>query len=159
MAHIIIVHLLRTVAAAAQLSAGLDRKRRVVQDQLLHPLLHGVRQLIALGVEHLDAVILIGIMAGGDDHTGVRLFLHRQERHGRRGDHAQHQHVATHRADTGGQRRLQHIGGNAGVLTNGDEGSAAQLLLQNDRHRLPHVEGKLRRQCFSHYAADTVRTK
>ena len=159
MAHIIIVHLLRTVAAAAQLSAGLDRKRRVVQDQLLHPLLHGVRQLIALGVEHLDAVILIGIMAGGDDHTGIRSVVAHQIRHCGGRDHTQQLHIRAHAAQASGQGRFQHIRGNAGVLTNGDEGSAAQLLLQNDRHRLPHVEGKLRRQCFSHYAADTVRTE
>ena len=89
MVHIVVVHLLRAVAAAAQLTAGLDGHLRTGQDQLLHSLLHGVRQLIALGIEHLDAVVLIGVVAGGDHHTGVRLLLHRQEGHGRRGNGAQ----------------------------------------------------------------------
>ena len=106
---IVRVHFLRTVAAAAQFTAGLDRHFRMVQDQLLHPLLHGVRQLIPLPVEHLDAVILIRIMAGGNDHAGIRLFLYGQKRYRRRGNGAQQQYVTAYGTNAGDKRRLQHI--------------------------------------------------
>ena len=109
MINIVRVHLLRAVAAAAQFTAGLDWHFRVIQDQLLHPLLHGVRQLIPLPVEHLDAVILIRIMAGGNDHAGIRLFLYGQKRYRRCWDRAQQQCVAAYGANAGHERRLQHI--------------------------------------------------
>ena len=109
MVDIVRVHFLRTVAAAAQFTAGLDRHFRMIQDQLLHTLLHGVRQLIPLRVEHLDAVILKRIMAGGNDHAGIRLFLYGQKRYRRCWDRAQQQCVAAYGANAGHERRLQHI--------------------------------------------------
>ena len=83
---------------------------------VLDPLLHLVGELVALAVEDLDAVVLIGVVGGGDDDAGVRLAAHRQIGHRRGGDDAQGHHVAAHGAQTRHQGRLQHIGGDAGVL-------------------------------------------
>ena len=116
MLHIGAVQGVHTVVAAAHGAVHGGRKLRMVQDQFLHPLLHLIGELVALGVEDLDAVVSIGVVGGGDDDTGVRLLLHRQKGHRRGGDGAQGHHVAAYGADTGHQGRLQHIGGNAGVL-------------------------------------------
>ena len=148
----------RVVAAAHGAVHG-GRKLRMVQDQFLHPLLHLIGELVALGVEDLDAVVSIGVVGGGDDDTGVRLLLHRQKGHRRGGDGAQGHHVAAYGADTGHQGRLQHIGGNAGVLADGDERTAALLLRQDGGHRLSHMKCQLRRQGLPRYAADAVGAK
>ena len=103
--------------------------------------------------------MLVGVVAGGDHHTGVRLLLHRQEGHGRGGDGAQQQHIAAHGADARRKGRLQHIRGDAGILADGDHRPAAQLLLQYDGHGLAHMKGQLRRQIFADDTADAVRTK
>ena len=159
MLHIGAVQGVHTVVAAAHGAVHGGRKLRMVQDQVLHTPLHLIGELIALGVEDLDAVVSIGVVGGGDDDTGVRLLLHRQKGHRRGGDGAQGHHVAAYGADTGHQGRFQHIGGNAGVLADGDEGTAALLLRQDGGHRLSHMKCPLRRQGLPRYAADAVGAK
>ena len=46
------------------------------EDLLLDPGLHAVGELVALSAEDLDAVVLIGVVTGGDHDARVRLFLH-----------------------------------------------------------------------------------
>ena len=159
MLHIGAVQGVHTVVAAAHGAVHGSRKLRMVQDQVLHTPLHLIGELVALGVEDLDAVVGIGVVGGGDDDTGVRLLLHRQKGHRRGGDGAQGHHVAAYGADTGHQGRFQHIGGNAGVLADGDEGAAALFLRQDGGHRLSHMKCQLRRQGLPRYAADAVGAK
>lgn len=52
-------------------------------------------------------------------------------------------------ADTGHQRRLEHIGGNTRVLTDGDRQSVLFLLRQNRRQRAANLKGEVDRQIFA----------
>ena len=154
-----LLHLAHAVEAAADLAAGLVGHGRARKNQLLDPLLHLVRQLIAAAVENFDTVVLIRIVRGRDDDARVRLFQNGQIRDGRGRDRPERHHVAARGADTGHQRRLEHIGGNTRVLTDGDRQSVLFLLRQNRRQRAANLKGEVDRQIFADDAADSVRSK
>ena len=85
-------------------------------DQALDLLLHRVGQLEAVPAEDLDAVVVVGVVAGADDDAGVGAHADREVRH-RRGRHRPAQeHAAPHRGHPGRDRGLEHVAGEAGVL-------------------------------------------
>ena len=70
--------LLGHIAHLADLRSGLAGHVVVgEEDDVLDLLLQLVGELEALAVEDLDAVVLKGVVAGGDDDAGVRLLVHR----------------------------------------------------------------------------------
>ena len=71
-------------------------------------------------VEELDAVVLKGIVRGGDDHAGVGAQAAREKGDTRRRHRPDQQHVDTHRADARGERALEHVAGEARVLADDD---------------------------------------
>ena len=81
----------------------------LLRNRCLHLFLHLVGELIALRAENLDAVVLVGIVRGGNNNTGVSLLLHRKECHRRGGDGAEGHDAAAHGANAGHERRLQHV--------------------------------------------------
>ncbi len=147
------------MVAAADLPPGAVFHGSVGKDTLLNAGLHGVGELVALAAEDLDAVVLIGIVAGGDDDARVRPLPDGQIGHGGGGNGAHRLHIAAHVADARHQGGLQHIGGDAGVLADHDDRPAARLLCQHCGHCLAHAERLLRRQIFAHDAADAVGPK
>ena len=76
-------------ADQAQLAVAAARYalRRVQQG--LYFLLHLIRQLAPAGGKKFNAIIIIGIMRGGDHHAGRRVQLPGEHRHARRGQYAQ----------------------------------------------------------------------
>ena len=62
--------------------------RGVMEDFFLDGEFVGIGQLESVGAEELDAVVLPGIVRGGDDNARVEAVSTREERHGRRGDDA-----------------------------------------------------------------------
>ena len=62
--------------------------RGVVQDLVFHGQFDRVGQLESVAAEELDAVVLPGIVRGGDDDAGVEAVRAREKRDGRSGDDA-----------------------------------------------------------------------
>ena len=74
-----------------------------------------VGELEAVGAEELDAVVLVGVVRGGDHGGEVEAVARDQQRRGRRRQHAAEQRVSPGRADAGRERGLQHLAGLARV--------------------------------------------
>ena len=153
------LQLAHPVVAAADLPPGAVLHGGAGEDLLLDPGLHAVRQLVALAAEHLDAVVLIGVVAGGDDDAGVGPLLPGEIGHRRGGDGAHRLHVAPQVADARHQGGLQHVGGDAGVLADDHGGAGALVLHQHGGDGLAHPEGEIGGEVLPHHAADAVCAK
>ena len=92
----------------------------VREHQFLDLRLQVVGELEAVGGEELDAVVLEGIVRGGDDDARVGTQAACEERDARRRHRADEQHVHAHRADARSHGRLQHVARDAGVLADQD---------------------------------------
>ena len=153
------LQLTHAVVAAADLPPGAHLHGLLGEDLLLDPALHRVGELVALAAEDLDAVVLIGVVAGGDHDARVRPLLYSEVCHCGGGYGAHRLHVASHRADACHQSGFQHVGGDAGVLADHQGGAAAFLLFQHGGDGLAHPEGHIGGEILPHYAADTVSAK
>ena len=77
--------------------------RRRLVEQRLDLLLGRVRELAAVSVEELDAVVLGRVVRGGDDGAEVE----REQRDGRRRQDAREHGMAARRGDAGGEGALE----------------------------------------------------
>ena len=99
--------------SAADLASFLAMSRI---DQALDLLLDLVGELVAVGSEQLDAVVVVGIVRGRDHHPDIGPHRPRQHRDRRRRHWPEQQHVETDRGEPGDKRRLDHIAGEPRVL-------------------------------------------
>ena len=138
---------------------------------LLDGALAGVRQLVAFGIEDLDAVVVEGVVRGADDDAGVRAQGAGEIGDGRRRDGAKQVHVHAGRDEPRLQQRFDHVAGDAGVLADqhqrrsaggehlADGPAQAQARFRRDRG-LPHAATNAVRAeqalrcwlCFAHFA-------
>ena len=88
------------------------------QDDIFDLLLQVVGQLVAVAGEDLNAVVLKGVVGGGDHHAGVSLILLHQVCHSRCGHHAQGHHAGANAAQARRHSRFQHIGREPRILAN-----------------------------------------
>ena len=79
-----------------------------------------VGQLEPVAGEELDAVVLVGVVRGADDHAGVGAHRRGDERDARRGQRPHQQHVGARRDDARLERALQHVARQPGVLADHD---------------------------------------
>lgn len=100
----------------ADLLVGHLRNRLEIVDQVLNSCLGFVRQLVAVARKNLDAVVLKGVVACGNNNTRICLVLDGEESDRRRRDNAEQLYIRANRADARDQRVLQHIRGYAGIL-------------------------------------------
>ena len=94
------------------------RRRRFEQCLDLHFI--GIGQLVAIGPEQFDAIVVEGIVAGRDHHAQIGAHRLRQHRHCRRRHRADLHHV---HADTGEPRDqciFEHIARQARILADHD---------------------------------------
>ena len=143
----------------ADLAVRLDGQLTLAQDQLLDARLERVAELEALGREHLDAVVLVRIVRGGDDHARVRVQIDRQICDRRRRDDAKQDRVAAAGRQARDERAFEHVGGNARVLADDDGRLRAGIVRERDGCRLPDAVGELRVQRLVGHAADAVGPK
>ena len=94
-------------AGAADLGAGGERLR-LTQHRLDGQLVL-VRQLEAIGAEQLDAVVLIGVVAGRDHHADVCAQFAGQQGNRRSRHRPQQDHIHAHAGKTGNQGVFQHV--------------------------------------------------
>ena len=126
---------------------------------LLDLFLPGIGQLGALGAEELDAVVVIRVVAGADDHAQAGALGARQIGHARRGQGAQQHHVHAGRVEPGLQRALQHVARDPRVLADQHHGTgflAPQHTAHGMRQAQREVGGDGR---AAHQAANSIGTK
>jgi hypothetical protein len=119
---------------AAELARGREALAHV--DVALDLRLDLVGELVAVRPEQLDAVVVIGVVGGGDDDAQIGAQRAREHGHTRCGHRAQQHHVHADGDEARGQRRLQHVAGKARVLADDDEvpmGPAREMAAS--RHR------------------------
>ena len=94
-----------------------------VQQHPLYFIFLVIGQLVALRAKDLDAVELVGVVGGRNDHAGRGLFLHGQVGHRRGGNHPQQHHIGAAGHQAARQGRLQHLAGKPGIPAD-DHGGA-----------------------------------
>ena len=104
---------------------GLDHRHRLIK-QLFDHQLNFVRQLGALPGEELDAVVMMGIVRGTDNDSGLGMESTGQVGNCWRRHRAEQHHIRAGRGQTSLQGRLEHITGDARVLA--DQNAALALL-------------------------------
>ncbi len=154
------VAVIRTVDAAGAADAGAvgELARKVLIEQLLDPHLDVVRELVAVGSEQLDAVVVERIVRGRDHHAEIGAHRARQHRNGRRRHRTEQQHVHADRGEARLQRRLDHVAGQPRILADHD---AMPMIaaLEHEARRLAHAQRQLRRDHAVGATADSVRPK
>ncbi len=116
----------------------------VREDDLFDGRFRLIGELEALAAEDLDAVVLEGVVGGGDDDARIGPHAVGEKGDPRRGDHADHDGVDAHGADPGDEGILQHVSGEAGVLADDDLGNMS-LFLEEMRRGAADVHGHFRR--------------
>ena len=101
---------------AAEVGRVGQHRRDVAVHQRLDPRLDIVGELIAVRPEQLDAVVLVGVVRGGDHHPEIAAHRARQHRDRRRRDRTEQQHVDADRREAGDQRVFDHVTREPGVL-------------------------------------------
>ena len=111
---------------AAEIGALGELLGQVGIDQRLDLVLDLVGELVAVGPEQLDAVVVVGIVRGRDHHAEIG--AHRAGEHGdrRRRHRAGQQHVHADRGEAGDQRGLDHVARQAGVLADQRRGGGGR---------------------------------
>jgi hypothetical protein len=97
----------------------------LVAHQLRDPLLVGVGQLAAVAAEELDAVVLVGVVRGGDDGAQRRLRAPREHGHAGRRDHPRRLRPAAGRDDALDECRLEPDARLAGIAADQDAAAGA----------------------------------
>jgi len=147
------------VGLAQFLGGGVEVVHEVFQDQLFYLQLRFVGELVAVVGEDLDAVVLIGIVGGGDDDARIGPHALGEKGDARRGHDPHHDGVHPHGADAGNQGVFQHITGNAGVLADDDLGPVP-LTLEIMGRRFADIQGQIRGHgVFVGHPPNSVRSK
>ena len=107
---------------AAELARRGARSLAAVLELRLDLRLDLVGELVAVGAEQLDAVVLEGIVRGRDHRRRDRRAAMRVSMAiAGVGSGPDQHHVHAHRDEAGGQRRLEHVAGEPRVLADDDE--------------------------------------
>ena len=96
------------------------RQRQVLFQHGLDRGLVGIGKLEAVRAEQLDAVILIGVVAGRNHHADVGAQLAGKQGDGRGGHGTQQDHVHADAGEPGDQSVFEHIAREAGILADHD---------------------------------------
>ena len=124
---------------------GLD----TVQEALFH--------LVAVGIDELDSVVVIGVVAGGDHDAAVEIVDARDIGNAGRGGNMEHIGVRAGSRDAGDQGMLQHIAGSTGVLADDHAGLVIPTVIPADEPS--DLIGMLYGQDLVDLAAKTIRSE
>ncbi len=124
-------------------------------DQRFDLVLDVVGQLVAVGSEQLDAVVVEGVVRGGDHDAEIG--AHRARQHGdrRRGHRPEQQHVHADGGEARDQSRLDHIAGQPGILAD-DDAVAVFAAAEDKPGGLAHLQRQFRRDHAVGAAANAV---
>ena len=152
------------IAAAGQQAADLAKGFGLLGGRRINGGLDGgflgVSELIAVAAEDFNAVMLVRIVRRGNHDAGVGLVIGDGGAGYRRGrQHAQAYHIAAGSAQAGGQRRLQHSAGNAGITTDEHAGLPLQISVQLAAQGKAGTVRQIGGQLNVGNAADTIGSK
>ena len=99
---------------------GTDVLDLAAEHEVLDLLLDLVVELVAVGTEELDPVVVVGVVRSGDDDASIGAQRTGHVGDAGRGQRSHEHDVDAHRQDAGGQGVLQHVAGKAGVLADDD---------------------------------------
>ena len=105
-----------------QLRPILIKDVKFAVDIVLHQQQNLLRHLLTIAVDQLDAIIVIGVVAGRDHNAAIKVIHTGNIGHGRGGSDVQQVGVCTGSGQTSHQTILEHIRAATSVLTNDDTG-------------------------------------
>ena len=123
---------------------GADVFHAPAGDEIFDFVLFGVGEFEAIAGEDLDAVVLIGIVGGGDHHAGIGAHAARDEGDAGRAHRADEVDVDAHRADAGGEGGFEHVAAYAGILTDHDRVTPVRMFFADVRGGAANLKGQLR---------------
>ena len=126
------------------------------QHERLELVLDVVGELLAAGIEDLEAVVLGRVVGRGDHDPGGEVALPGEVREGRRRHHAHVVDVRAHARRPGGDRRDEHVARSPCVLAHDQRPADADDLV---RRRAPERERERGAQVDVRGAADSVRAE
>ena len=124
----------------------------------------GLVHFFAGAVDELDAVVVVGVVAGGDHNAAVEALSADDEGHAGGGGYVQQVGIRAGGHQTAHQAVLKHIAGTAGILADDDSrrivgtGPALQLAIV-PAQETPHLEGVVGSQGYVGFAAEAVSAK
>ena len=112
------------VIGGANVIPGGHRDVRTLTVQKSLYLINGLLiHLLTLGVDELDAVVVIGVVAGGDHNAAVKAVHLGDIGHAGGGSDPHEIYIRSGGSDAGSKGEFQHIAGAAGVLADDDAGT------------------------------------
>ncbi len=148
------MHALDALGAADGRRLG-EAAAQIAVDQRLDLALDRIRQLVPIGAEQLDAVILVRIVRGRDHHAKIGAHGAGEHGDGRRRHRAEQQHVDAHGGEARLQRRLDHVARQPRILA--DHNAMAMLAIaEGEARRLPDLERELGRDRLVGHAAHPI---
>ena len=112
-----------------QLGEGLSVHLKAAVQVVLHQADGGLIHLLPLPVHQLDAVVVVGVVGGGDHHAAVKAVRPGDVGHGGGGGDVEQVHVRPGGRHARADGVLQHIAGAAGVLAYHDPGPACPAVV------------------------------
>ena len=133
-------------------------------DVILHQQQNLLRHLFAVAVDQLDAVIVIGVVAGRDHDATVEVVHTSNVRHRRGGRDVQQVSVCAGGGQASDQTVLEHIRATAGILTNDDACRViiTVALTQSviiPAQKTPHLVGVVGSQSNSSFSTEAIGSK
>ena len=99
---------------------GADVFDLAAENQILDLRLDGVVEFVAIVAEEFDAVVLVGIVGGGEDNAGIGAQGSCDVGNTRGGQRADDEGIGAERGEAGDHGVLEHVAGEAGVLADDD---------------------------------------
>ena len=148
----ILISLQQIIALAAHAAANNRAMLKITPKPCLDSCLAIRMQFGAIGIEHLDAVVRRGVMAGRHHQAPCGTNLPNQEGNCRRGAETKGPNIAAARRQSCGQSRNEHAAAAAGIHPDQNR----SVLLQHLSHPVAHLQAESRRQHRSRMPANSV---
>ena len=147
-----------------QLRPILIKDVKFAVDIVLHQQQNLLRHLLAIAVEQLDTVVIIGVVAGRDHNAAIKVIHTGNIGHGRGGSDVQQVSICTGSGQTCDQTVFEHIGAAAGILANDDTGRivVAIALAQSvvvPAQKTANLVGMICGQSDSSFATEAIGSK
>ena len=120
-----------------------EARTEISGEQGLDLALDLVGELVAIGAEELDAVVLELVVGGGDHDAEIGAHGGGQHGHRRRRHRAEQQHIHAHGGEARDHGGLDHVAAEAGVLAD-DDPMAVIAALERQTGRLANLEREFR---------------
>ena len=149
--------LLVAVEIGADVGALGIRKLLIAVQIGLNAVQKALFHLVAVGIDELDSVVIIGVVAGGNHDTAVKVVRSRDVGDARRAGDVQQIGVRSRGSESGTQCGLKHVAGAARVLADHDLGL---MVLSVVPAEIPaDLEGVINGQVLVGLAAKSVRSE